>query len=87
MTIITRESEEWAVGTVPKYWKYCKFLYLGLDKVKTKEEEEQEEQGIIVGTVSRGVAQPGSAPALGAGGRAFKSPRPDQIVADSKIVI
>src|SRR5690242_20110436 len=26
---------------------------------------------------SRGVAQPGSAPALGAGGRAFKSPRPD----------
>ena len=27
----------------------------------------------------RGVAQPGSAPALGAGGRAFKSPRPDQI--------
>ena len=26
----------------------------------------------------RGVAQPGSAPALGAGGRAFKSPRPDQ---------
>ena len=25
----------------------------------------------------RGVAQPGSAPALGAGGRAFKSPRPD----------
>jgi len=24
---------------------------------------------------------------LGAGGRAFKSPRPDQIVADSKIVI
>ena len=27
---------------------------------------------------SRGVAQPGSAPALGAGGRAFKSPRPDQ---------
>jgi hypothetical protein len=28
---------------------------------------------------SRGVAQPGSAPALGAGGRAFKSPRPDQL--------
>src|SRR5690242_16354381 len=28
--------------------------------------------------MSRGVAQPGSAPALGAGGRAFKSPRPDQ---------
>ncbi len=27
--------------------------------------------------MSRGVAQPGSAPALGAGGRAFKSPRPD----------
>jgi hypothetical protein len=26
----------------------------------------------------RGVAQPGSAPALGAGGRVFKSRRPDQ---------
>ncbi len=26
----------------------------------------------------RGVAQPGSAPALGAGGLEFKSPRPDQ---------
>src|SRR6267154_4052068 len=26
----------------------------------------------------RGVAQPGSAPALGAGGQEFKSPRPDQ---------
>ena len=32
----------------------------------------------ILGPHSRGVAQPGSAPALGAGGRAFKSPRPDQ---------
>ena len=30
------------------------------------------------GKQCRGVAQPGSAPALGAGGRAFKSPRPDQ---------
>ncbi len=28
----------------------------------------------------RGVAQPGSAPALGAGGRAFESPRPDHLV-------
>ncbi len=28
---------------------------------------------------SRGVAQPGSAPALGAGGRRFKSSRPDQL--------
>jgi hypothetical protein len=27
---------------------------------------------------SRGVAQPGSAPALGAGGPRFKSARPDQ---------
>lgn len=27
----------------------------------------------------RGVAQPGSAPALGAGSRVFKSLRPDQI--------
>ena len=27
----------------------------------------------------RGVAQPGSAPALGAGGQEFKSPRPDQL--------
>ena len=30
----------------------------------------------------RGVAQPGSAPALGAGGRAFESPRPDHIFSD-----
>jgi hypothetical protein len=29
---------------------------------------------------SRGVAQPGSAPALGAGGPRFKSARPDQIL-------
>jgi hypothetical protein len=29
---------------------------------------------------SRGVAQPGSAPALGAGGRRFKSYRPDQFL-------
>jgi hypothetical protein len=28
----------------------------------------------------RGVAQPGSAPALGAGGLEFESPRPDQIL-------
>ena len=28
--------------------------------------------------MSRGVAQPGSAPALGAGGLEFESPRPDQ---------
>jgi hypothetical protein len=28
----------------------------------------------------RGVAQPGSAPALGAGGRRFKSYRPDQLL-------
>src|SRR5262245_5357986 len=32
---------------------------------------------IKASTKCRGVAQPGSAPALGAGGRAFKSPRPD----------
>jgi hypothetical protein len=30
------------------------------------------------GQTRRGVAQPGSAPALGAGGRGFKSPLPDQ---------
>ncbi len=30
---------------------------------------------------SRGVAQPGSAPALGAGGRVFESHRPDQLYA------
>ena len=30
-------------------------------------------------SISRGVAQPGSAPALGAGGRWFESSRPDQI--------
>ena len=29
---------------------------------------------------SRGVAQPGSAPALGAGGREFESRRPDQLI-------
>jgi hypothetical protein len=33
---------------------------------------------IIFTYFSRGVAQPGSAPALGAGGLEFKSPRPDQ---------
>src|SRR5579883_697553 len=33
--------------------------------------------------MSRGVAQPGSAPALGAGGRPFKSARPDLICASS----
>ena len=32
----------------------------------------------ILGNFSRGVAQPGSAPALGAGGRWFESSRPDQ---------
>ena len=30
-------------------------------------------------TTCRGVAQPGSAPALGAGGLEFKSPRPDHL--------
>lgn len=29
---------------------------------------------------SRGIAQSGSAPALGAGGRGFESPYPDQFV-------
>jgi len=33
---------------------------------------------LIYNETSRGVAQPGSAPALGAGGRRFKSYRPDQ---------
>ena len=33
---------------------------------------------IIYNQMSRGVAQPGSAPALGAGGPRFKSARPDQ---------
>src|SRR5438067_13080472 len=34
--------------------------------------------GSMLGNARRGVAQPGSAPALGAGGRPFKSARPDQ---------
>ena len=34
----------------------------------------------------RGVAQPGSAPALGAGSRRFKSSRPDQIISIGYIV-
>jgi hypothetical protein len=33
----------------------------------------------------RGVAQPGSAPALGAGGLRFKSGRPDQILLDQEV--
>ena len=33
-----------------------------------------------MGVEGRGVAQPGSAPALGAGGRGFKSLRPDQSI-------
>ena len=33
----------------------------------------------LVKPYSRGVAQPGSAPALGAGGRQFKSDRPDHL--------
>ena len=36
------------------------------------------ERSLIYNQISRGVAQPGSAPALGAGGRRFKSYRPDQ---------
>ena len=36
------------------------------------------------GAYSRGVAQPGSAPALGAGGHRFKSDRPDQFPSTSK---
>ena len=35
--------------------------------------------GRLGGIVGRGVAQPGSAPALGAGGRRFKSSRPDHL--------
>ncbi len=34
---------------------------------------------------SRGVAQPGSAPALGAGGLEFESPRPDQIYSNQQV--
>src|SRR5690242_494934 len=34
-------------------------------------------------TSCRGVAQPGSAPALGAGGLEFKSPRPDHFLRES----
>src|SRR5580704_11750008 len=49
-------------------------LYLG------RPEEPAKRSAIIEGTSprSRGVAQPGSAPALGAGGPRFKSARPDQ---------
>ena len=36
-------------------------------------------EGSQIGETSRGVAQPGSAPALGAGSRRFKSSRPDQV--------
>ena len=35
--------------------------------------------------VCRGVAQPGSAPALGAGGRRFKSSRPDHSTQQSAV--
>src|SRR6185437_538609 len=35
-------------------------------------------RAVAVNASCRGVAQPGSAPALGAGGRRFKSYRPDQ---------
>ena len=34
----------------------------------------------LVHNFKRGVAQPGSAPALGAGGRRFKSSRPEKLV-------
>ena len=37
----------------------------------------------IEGVQSRGVAQPGSAPALGAGGRWFESSRPDHFTQES----
>ena len=40
--------------------------------------------GKIEGLQSRGVAQPGSAPALGAGGRWFESSRPDQFDQESR---
>ena len=36
---------------------------------------------------SRGVAQPGSAPALGAGGRRFKSYRPDQFFLRFQLIL
>ena len=35
----------------------------------------------------RGVAQPGSAPVLGTGGRRFESCRPDLIVSDDKLLM
>ena len=41
------------------------------------------EKSVIIRKIYRGVAQPGSAPALGAGSRRFKSSRPDQTVISS----
>src|ERR1039458_2135034 len=64
---------------------YLAWLWLGYEKGLLRPSGASQARPIILvlslkdGHFScRGVAQPGSAPALGAGGRAFKSPRPDQ---------
>ena len=48
------------------------------DSSETEERDRGLKWGKILRFSSRGVAQPGSAPALGAGGRWFESSRPDQ---------
>src|SRR6266850_6913694 len=50
-------------------------------KAKHANERAARNRSKITDSQSRGVAQPGSAPALGAGGRWFESSRPDQFSA------
>src|SRR5579859_7587579 len=54
--------------------------WIGNDYARDSAGAASEERFVVYNQRSRGVAQPGSAPALGAGGRRFKSYRPDQSI-------
>jgi hypothetical protein len=58
-------------------WDSVATIFAG--EASTRTGELAENRSKIEDLQSRGVAQPGSAPALGAGGRWFESSRPDQI--------
>src|SRR5713226_1150458 len=72
-------DESRVLGQRIGFWNRCGTVFAR--KAKHANERAARIRSKIKGLQSRGVAQPGSAPALGAGGRWFESSRPDQQIA------
>src|SRR5438874_12741004 len=73
-----RHYKHCAECALPRAGPTQAFIKLNADVVRQARTSAKGQSGLKSKRSCRGVAQPGSAPALGAGGRRFKSSRPDQ---------